>query len=368
MTATLVSKTPGTATPTTNRSRNALVKSILAQQQQKRLREHTLREVVAAYINDPRDSTPECKAPKDVLAKDPARVGVLEQWVDFAHDPDTGADMLMKDINADFVRACMAVMRKTPVRRFMGRDEKGEPILKELDKLASESTVQRAKMVLGAVFNYAREDDVALLPASHPSPTREIKTKMVKAEDLPDRSHNDRELAALLAQARVAPWPKLYLFVQLSLTTGGRTSEVRFIRGKDIELAPESGRPRVAIGKTKNGAPKWMLLQPPVIEEIKRFGLPGPEQYLFESRRKPGQPMTVTNAYRRLAAKACLRNRRAYDLRHTAGTILANEGASAQEMQKFMGHKTLAMLPRYSRVHDETLAERLSDSRLARIA
>lgn len=115
---------------------------------------------------------------------------------------------------------------------------------------------------------------------------------------------------------------------------------------------------------TKNGAVKVMPLVPKVVAEIRRWGALKPDELLFPSERIPGQPFAVHASYARLARKLGLENKRLHDLRHTAGTMFANDGKSESPIAALLGHKTLTMVSRYTRVQPHAKAAALKTSRL----
>jgi hypothetical protein len=55
--------------------------------------------------------------------------------------------------------------------------------------------------------------------------------------------------------------------------------------------------------------------------------------------------------------KAKLADFRFHDLRHTAASYLAMDGASPSEIAAVLGHKTLAMVKRYAHLHDAHVAD-----------
>ena len=48
---------------------------------------------------------------------------------------------------------------------------------------------------------------------------------------------------------------------------------------------------------------------------------------------------------------------RFHDLRHSAASYLAMSGASSREIAEVLGHKTLAMVKRYTHLSDSHVAE-----------
>jgi len=310
-------------------------------------RRHTVAEVIRQYV-----------AAAEVMKTDPGRASPLRMWVQMI------GDRYMDEVTPDEVAEVLAMYAEQPVLRYAGRDPITKQRLYRPFGQRSTSTVTRAKVVLSAVFTYAKSN--ALLPAGHHSPTAEIKGRGFNAAQLPDRSLNGEEVERLLAYARTAPWCKLFLFVLMALTTGARMGELRRLKGRHLRL--DADDPCAIAEETKNGDPKVMPLSDTVVKEIRRWGVPGPEDWLFPSPRMPGQPIDPSASYKALVKRAGLtRNTRFHDLRHTAGTIFANEGRSESEIAALLGHRTLTMVARYSRVQPHAKAKVFRASALSKL-
>jgi hypothetical protein len=67
----------------------------------------------------------------------------------------------------------------------------------------------------------------------------------------------------------------------------------------------------------------------------------------------------ITRAWNRILKQAGIADFRFHDLRHEATTSLFERGLSTMEVQKVTGHKTLAMLLRYTQMDVGHLVERL---------
>jgi len=310
----------------------------------KRQRRHTLGEVIRQYVIS-----------AEAMETDPGRAAPLRMWSDML------GDHYMDEVTPDEVAEVLAMYAEQPVRRAF-RTSTG-PQYREFGKRAA-STVNRAKVVLSAVFTYAKQN--ALLPAGHHNPTAEIKGRGFNAAQLPDRSLSTAEVERLLAYARTAPWNRLYLFVLMALTTGARMGELCRLKGRHLRL--EVDDPSALAENTKNGDPKVMPLSDIVVKEIKRWGVPGPDDWLFPSPRKPGQPIKPSSSYKALLKRAGLTsNTRFHDLRHTAGTSFANDGRSESEIAALLGHRTLTMVARYSRVQPHAKARVFRESSLSKL-
>ena len=91
----------------------------------------------------------------------------------------------------------------------------------------------------------------------------------------------------------------------------------------------------------------------------KRFGETRPSYYLFPAgERWPSDPTRPTTsfktAWRNLLTAADVQCR-IHDLRHTAGSRMAQSGVDIYTIAKILGHKTLTMTMRYSHHNVESL-------------
>lgn len=303
-------------------------------------RRHLLTDVLDVYVSQMTDS-------------DPGRLYTLQMW------RDTLGHRLIDEITGDEVAEVLEAYAEQPVLRFVGKDTStGERLYRNCGSRAP-ATVNRAKSVLGSVFNFAKAHK--LLPASHHAPTRSIPG--LKVKNVEDRSLSEDEVGRLLAWARTAPWPRMYLFTLMALTTGARRGELLQLRGCDLNLNAEV--PTATARLTKNGEVKVMPLTPAVVAQICKLGLPQPQAHLFPSLRRENQPFEISASFRALLERAGLKHKRMHDLRHTCGSTLAREGRSDSEIAAVLGHKTLQVVKRYAHVNTRAKAGILQSSALS---
>ena len=81
---------------------------------------------------------------------------------------------------------------------------------------------------------------------------------------------------------------------------------------------------------------------------------------------KKAEYINLDKPWRAALKNACITDFHWHDLRHTAASYLAMSGVSLVEIAKVLGHRTLAMVARYSHLSDghivatgEKLAKRL---------
>jgi integrase len=181
---------------------------------------------------------------------------------------------------------------------------------------------------------------------------------------------SDDERERLLAACRASASPDLYPAVVLALSTGARQQEVMGLRWPQIDLAR-----RVAIlHETKNGERRVLPLAGPALELLRervkvrrldtdlvfpgRQRRPGPD-----GKPKPPAPVDLRAPFEMALTRAEITDFRWHDLRHTAASYLAMNGASLAEIAEVLGHKTLAMVRRYahlSEAHTASVVERMN--------
>ena len=77
----------------------------------------------------------------------------------------------------------------------------------------------------------------------------------------------------------------------------------------------------------------------------------------------PLDPGVLSHNFARIAKRARLSGVRFHDLRHSAASYLAMNGASLAEIAEVLGHKTLQMVKRYahlSEAHTASVVERMN--------
>lgn len=150
----------------------------------------------------------------------------------------------------------------------------------------------------------------------------------------------DKEgIASLLAACRQSKSPYLYGVVIFALGTGARRGEIFNLKWEDVDFV----RSAATFRGTKNGETRTVPLSRSVLEclehERKRRIIFSPNVFPC---------VDIRTAWERVVEKANLKDVRFHDLRHTAASHLAMNGASTLEIAAILGHKTLSMVKRYS--------------------
>lgn len=173
-----------------------------------------------------------------------------------------------------------------------------------------------------------------------------------------DRFLSDAELERLLTATAASKDPYLDIAVKLALTTGGRYAEIMGLTWSSVSLERES----ITFRKTKNKEIRTVPLVEPALSAVKT---------LHDDRRKdtdllfawtnPDKPKNIRAGWVNALKAAKIQNFKFHDLRHTCASYLAMNGARPSELAAVLGHKTLAMVKRYSHVSEIHTAELMKD-------
>ena len=170
---------------------------------------------------------------------------------------------------------------------------------------------------------------------------------------------SDVERTNLLAACKAHPNRHLYPIVVMALATGARQGEILGLELRDVDL--ETGK--TILRETKNGETRSVPLVNFVLDVIKEqaeyaeqlyFDLPKgtSPRYLFA--RSDGQePIFFRKAWYQAVEASGVTDFKFHDLRHSAASYLAMNGASLLEIADVLGHKTLQMVKRYSHLSED---------------
>lgn len=191
------------------------------------------------------------------------------------------------------------------------------------------------------------------------SPVREVE-KETEREGR-KRFLSDAERAALLKACGESPLPELRLIVLLAVTTGMRRGEIMELRWPDVDLQ----RGYATLRDTKNGDTRVAKLMPDVIALLREHGkiLRVDTDLMLPAKRK-AQPLNFDHEFVAAVKAAEIEDFRFHDLRHSAASYLAMSGASLIDIAAVLGHRTLAMVKRYSHLtpqHQAAVLDRMHE-------
>lgn len=146
----------------------------------------------------------------------------------------------------------------------------------------------------------------------------------------------------------------LYTVVVLALSTGARRGEILGLRWPHVDL----NRCVITLCDTKNGERRVLPLAGPALELMReRCKLRAiNDDRVFPNANKQGAEMNIRRTWAEAVAVAKLDDFRFHDLRHSAASYLAMNGATLAELAEILGHKTLAMVKRYAHLTEQHTA------------
>jgi integrase len=252
------------------------------------------------------------------------------------------------EITDDDIFFALEALGQEPARIFHGRDADGQPVLRSKGTCKSTATVNRYRDALSAVYNWGIAK--RRLPKGFENPCHKVKKHperlgVVRFLDADERTR-------LLEACKASSWPRLYALVLLCLTSGARRGEALSLRWRQVDLERRVARVLV----TKNGEARTLPLTPAVVQALRplreldavRFKLGLQHQLVFHSDQKPQVAFAIEGPWYAALKAAQVRKFRFHDLRHSCASYLAQEGASLIELADILGHKTMAMVKRYS--------------------
>jgi integrase len=153
----------------------------------------------------------------------------------------------------------------------------------------------------------------------------------------------------------------LYLLVVLALSTGARHGELINLRWKDIDFT----RQVIVLHDTKNKERRLLPLTHHALNLMTQHSSSktGQDSFVFPSA-DAKKPWSSRTPWLKALKKSHIQNVRFHDLRHSAASYLAMNGASLAEIAEVLGHKTLSMVKRYahlSEAHTAKVVQRMNE-------
>ena len=238
-------------------------------------------------------------------------------------------------------------------------------IAEHRDKLTDEVTARGKKRSLATTNRYLAALSHALNIAAKEwgwldsSPM--LKVRKLKEPRGRVRFLSEDERMNLLNFCKESNNDYLYLIVVLCISTGARKMEILGLQWQDIDTL----RGIITLHETKNGERRILPLVSHALELIKNHAKIRKlhTDFVFPNH-KGDKPMDIRAPWETAIKKAGITNFRFHDLRHSAASYLAMNGATLAEIAEVLGHKTLQMVKRYahlSEAHTAKVVARMND-------
>lgn len=160
---------------------------------------------------------------------------------------------------------------------------------------------------------------------------------------------SDTERSDLLEACKNSSYAPLYLIIVLCLSTGARKMEIIGLEWKDVDL----DRQVIILNETKNGERRVLPLSGLALKLLKEHSTVRRinTDLLFPAKNLK-EPIDIRAPWNRAVKQAQIEDFRFHDLRHSAASYLAMNGATLAEIADILGHKTLQMVKRYAHLSE----------------
>ena len=225
-----------------------------------------------------------------------------------------------------------------------------------LGKIRSSASINRYMAVLSSIFSVA----VREWQWVEENPVKKI--KKLKESEGRNRFLSEDEIDRLIKACRGSRNKNLLLVVVLSLSTGARQMEIWGLKWREVDLNEGTA----TLIETKNSQIRVVPIQSYALElmrEKSRFRRIE-TNLVFPSTVDPQKPFDFRKAWKAALRKALIDDFRWHDLRHSAASYLAMNGASIREIAEILGHKTLQMSMRYAHLtenHSKSLVKAMNE-------
>lgn len=232
-----------------------------------------------------------------------------------------------------------------------------EDCIKPAGKQRGNSTINKYLMALSAVITFGMKEYKLWTV----NPMHDVEKR--KLPDLRTRFLSEEEIKILKAGARKKSY-RLYIFVLIALTTGGRYSEIRELQVENIDFKNQ----RIYYLNTKNNTNRGVPVSKKLLIKIKTYlkVYNIKSGYLFINDKKTTL-IYMKGAFEQLIKDLQIKDFRFHDLRHTAASYFLMSGATIIELMELFGWTSQSMARRYahlSKTHTANLVNKVSDMML----
>ncbi len=313
-------------------------------------RKHTFADLAERYIKD--------ALPRKSQSAKKIQTAQMEWWkVHLGHH-------VLSDVTPALITECRD-------RLLGGTTKQGKP--------RSPATVVRYMAALSHAFTVAVNEwgwleDSPMRKVKKPQESRGRVRFLSDDEKAPNGSAIEGERTRLLKACAASENPYLYIAVVLCLSTGMRSGEIMNLHWSQPAQVREGqtwglvllDQKAIILHNTKNKDTRRVPLLGKAHEllrahaRVRRIDT----TLLFPGKVKTDKPMDLRAPWQAALKEAGIKDFRFHDLRHSAASYLAMNGASLAEIAEVLGHKTLQMVKRYahlSEAHTAGVVERMNN-------
>jgi integrase len=171
---------------------------------------------------------------------------------------------------------------------------------------------------------------------------------------------SDDERDRLLKACKESDNTILYPVVILAISTGARRMEIMNLTWDDVDLH----RGVAILNKTKNDERRSLPITSHALELLKGLSkVRRLDTNLLFPRADGHEPIELRSAWDKAIDEAQVEDFKFHDLRHSAASYLAMNGATLAEIAEVLGHKTLTMVKRYAHLseqHTHSVVDRMN--------
>lgn len=297
-------------------------------------RRHTFGEMVDRYI-------------RDILSKKPEKARKLQTTQMLWWKTQLGHHTLA-DISPAAISECRDLLSHERIKKDSNR---------------SPATVNRYLAALSHCFTLAvnewnwLDDSPMKKVGKLKEPTG--RTRFLSEDEEIHGEKIEGELTRLLKACQNSANNYLYIIVVLALSTGMRRGEIMWLKWSDVDMA----RNRITLFKTKNNEIRAVPLSGlarNLINQHSKIRAIGTE-LVFPSKKNCQKPQNIDKSWNAALTVADITDFKFHDLRHSAASYLAMNGASLAEIAEILGHKTLQMVKRYAHLSEGHTANVVAD-------
>ncbi len=184
--------------------------------------------------------------------------------------------------------------------------------------------------------------------------------RVIKLNNARVRYLSDKEREKLLKACQQSLNPQLYPMVIFALSTGARLGEIMNLGLDDVDLKKQ----KAILRETKNGETRVIpivghlnkILNQQITYALSHYNDNHVGKMFLFPRSDGLAAMDMRSSWRTARKTAGLHDFRFHDLRHSAASYLAMNGATLLEIAAVLGHKTLDMVKRYSHLSESHTA------------